>query len=46
MPENSYYKTGVYKNVAVRVLYKTDGSIETICPDYDQNLFVKGVKVE
>lgn len=41
--EEGYHKTGVYDNVAVRVLFK-DGNIETICPDLDQNLYVEGVE--
>lgn len=40
---DGYHKTGVYDNVAVRVLFK-DGNIETICPDLDQNLYVEGVE--
>ncbi len=41
--EDGYHKTGVYDNVAVRVLFK-DGNIETICPDLDQDLYVEGVE--
>ena len=41
--EDGYHKTGVYDNVAVRVLFK-DGNIETLCPDLDQNLYVEGVE--
>lgn len=40
---DGYHKTGVYDNVAVRVLFK-DGNIETICPDLDQHLYVEGVE--
>lgn len=37
-----YHKTGVYDGVAVRVLMEK-GNISTVCPDLDQDLFVKGV---
>ncbi len=40
---DGYYKTGVYDNVAVRILMSS-GNIETVCPDLDQELFVKGAK--
>ena len=40
---DGYHKTAVYKNVAVRVLYDSEGSIATVCPDLDQDLYVKGV---
>ena len=37
-----YHKTGVFDGVAVRVLMEK-GNISTICPDLDQDMFVKGV---
>lgn len=39
------YKIAVYRDVAVRV-YFNDGKIGTICPDLDQNKFIKEVEIE
>lgn len=39
---DGYRKTGVYDGVAVQVIL-TKGNIGTVCPDYDQDKYVKGV---
>lgn len=41
--EDGTRKIGVYDGVAVKVIM-TNGNIGTICPDYDQALYVDGVK--
>lgn len=41
--DEGYRKTGVFDGVAVQVQL-TNGNIGTICPDYDQGEYVKGVK--
>lgn len=42
---DGYHKTAVYNNVAVRVLFDPNETtkISTICPDLDQNLYIKEV---
>jgi hypothetical protein len=42
---DGYHKTAAYKGVAVRILQDSAGNITTICPDYDQYIYVEGVEL-
>jgi hypothetical protein len=43
--QEGYHKTAEYNNVAVRILVDSGGGVTTICPDYDQTLYIEGVEL-
>lgn len=42
---SAFNRTAEYNNVAVRILVDSGGGVTTICPDYDQTLYIEGVEL-